>query len=155
MSVCSSHCYPHWSPCGGALRLFRTWVAHHPLTSSIFALLIQLTPRAAHETRKNCSLFVTIRAGTLVLTWEPLALWRWPVKVILSRKTARWNTPGWWSAVWELHRLGCSRCSAFIFPGNLADFFFSYLLQGVRVCWVWDKERRGGCSTAWWPCMSP
>ncbi len=58
------------------------------------------------------------------------------------------NTPDWWSAVWELHRLSCSRCSAFIFLGNRADFFFSFLLQGVRVCWVWDKERRGGCSLA-------
>lgn len=59
------------------------------------------------------------------------------------------NTPDWWSAVWELHRLSCSRCSAFIFLGNRANFFFSsFLLQGVRVCWVWDKERRGGCSLA-------
>ncbi len=143
MSVCSSHWYPHWSPCGGALRLFRTWVAHHPLTSRIFALLIQLTPRAAHETRKNCSLFVTIRAGTLVLTWEPLALWRWPVKVILSRKTARWET----------HLTDGARCGNFtvlVAQGALLSFslatlrtFFS--LTCCKVCeYAGCGTRRGG-----------
>lgn len=115
-------------------------VAHHPLTSSIFALLIQLTPRAAHETRKNCALFVTLRAVTLVFTWEPLALWRWPVKVILSWKTVRWKTR--WSVVWELQRLSCSRCSAFIFLGNLADFFS---LSCCKVCeYAGCGTRRGG-----------
>ncbi len=144
MSVCSSHWYPHWSPCGGALRLFRMRVAHHPLTSSIFALLIQLTPRAAHETRNNCSLFVTIRAGTLVFTWEPLALWRWPVKVILSWETARWET----------HLTDGARCGNFtvwVAQGallsfslaNLADFFFS--LTCCKVCeYAGCGTRRGG-----------
>lgn len=149
VSVCTSHWYPHWSPCGGALRLFRMRVAHHPLTSSIFALLIQLTQRASHETRKSRVLFVTIRAVTLVFAWGPLALWRWPVKVILLWKTARWET----------HLSDGARCGNFtvwVAQGALLSFslatvrtfFFSFLLQGVRVCWVWDKERRGGCSLA-------
>lgn len=37
----------------------------------------------------------------------------------------------------------------FHFPWQPCGLLFSFLLQGVRVCWVWDKERRGGCSLAW------
>lgn len=37
----------------------------------------------------------------------------------------------------------------FHFPWQPGGLFFSFLLQGVRVCWVWDEERRGSCSLAW------
>ncbi len=143
VSVCTSHWYPHWSPCGGALRLFRMRVAHHPLTSSIFALLIQLTPRAAHETRKNRVLFVTIRAVTLVFAWGPLALWRWPVKVILLWKTARWET----------HLTDGARCRNFtvwVAQGALLSFFLAtvrtfFSPSCCKVCeYAGCGTRRGG-----------
>lgn len=150
-SLCFSHWYPHWSPCGGALRLFLMRVAHHPL--SIFALIIKWTSRAAHETRKKDVLFVTILV-TVAFKWGPLSCWRWPVKVISWCKTARWgNAPDWRNALRELHWLSCSRCSVIIFLGNRAEFFSSSSCCKVCECagcgTSTAEERRGGCSLAW------
>jgi len=146
LCVCISHWYPHWSPCGWALRLFRMRVAHHPLTTSIFALLIQLTSRAAHKTQKNPVLFVTTRAVGLAFVWGPVALWRWPVKVILLWKTARWET----------HLTYGARCGNFtVWVAHDALLLFSLrtfppsCCKVCEVCWVWGEERWGSCSLAW------
>ncbi|CAM4680275.1 unnamed protein product [Leuciscus chuanchicus] len=52
------------------------------------------------------------------------------------------NTPDLWSAVWELHCLSCSRCSAVIFLGNRADFFPLPAARCVK--YAGCGTRRGG-----------
>jgi len=128
------------------IALIRMRVAHHPLTTSIFALIIQLTSRAAHKTQKKPVLFVTTRAVGLAFVWGPVALWRWPVKVILLWKTARWET----------HLTYGARCGNFtVWVAHDALLLFSLrtfppsCCKVCEVCWVRGEERWGSCSLAW------
>lgn len=81
------------------------------------------------------------RAGFCVRTGRPLKVTSKGHFIV--ENSAMGNTPDLWSAVWELHCLSCSRCSAVIFLGNRACGLF--LLPAARcVKYAGCGTRRGG-----------